>query len=761
MNYQEFLDRKRFVVESVGFKTEMSDLNPMLFDWQKEVCRWAIAKGRAALFLDIGLGKTAIQLEWTEQILKQIGGNALIVAPLAVSRQTKREADKFKIQIPVTVCKTSDDLRDGINVTNYERLHHFDPSSFNCLVLDESSILKGFSGNRRKEITDFAKSIKYRMACTATPAPNDLIEITNHSEFLDVMSGKEVIALFFRQDGNTTHAWKLKGHAKKAFWQWMAEWSVAIRKPSDLGYDDGDFKLPSLNHIEHVVGCEAHQSMLFPMEARTMSERREARRNSIGDRVRACANVVNSKPNESWLVWCDLNAEGEALRKAIPDSVEVKGADTPEFKEESLMGFADGSIRVLISKPRIAGFGMNFQICHNMAFVGLSDSFEQLYQATRRCWRFGQKHPVEVHIVTAETEGAVVRNIQRKEKQSSEMFDEIVKNMAIHDLNKRARRSEMKYEEDRADGKEWTLYLGDSCEVIKQIESDSIGLSVFSPPFAGMYAYTDSPRDIGNTKGIEELISHFEFIIPELLRITMPGRSCCIHLAQEPIFKKDEGYSGLRDFRGEIIRSMQKHGWIYASERTIDKDPQLKAARTKDHGLAMKSAAKDSSVLTGTMPDYLLQFKKKGDNAKPIRALIDHPTDPKQRNPDGWITAEEWIQWASAVWYGHHRIGKGGIRESEVLQVRTSKDDDDEKHLCPLQLGVIERCIKLWSAPGDKVFSPFAGIGSEGHEAVRLGRKFTGIELKRSYWIVACDNLERAEYNANHGQCNLFATQTA
>lgn len=318
----------------------------------------------------------------------------------------------------------------------------------------------------------------------------------------------------------------------------------------------------------------------------------------------------------------------------------------------------------------------------------------------------------------------------------------------------------MLYEEKTQFGDGWKIHLGDSCEILKTIETDTIGLSVFSPPFSGMYAYSDSPRDIGNCGDLDELVTHFEFMLDDLYRVTMPGRSCCIHLAQEPIFKKDEGYSGLRDFRGEIIRIMQKHNWIFASERTIDKDPQLKAARTKDHGLAMKTAAKDSSILTGTMADYLLQFKKRGENQIPIRALIDHD-DPRKRNPDGWITKEEWIQWASAVWYGYHRIKKGGIRESDVLSVRAAKDEKDEKHLCPLQLGVIERCIKLWSAPEDLVFDPFTGIGSTGYEALRLNRRFVGIELKPSYWRVACENMERALRTRQNESMDLFNNVTA
>lgn len=291
----------------------------------------------------------------------------------------------------------------------------------------------------------------------------------------------------------------------------------------------------------------------------------------------------------------------------------------------------------------------------------------------------------------------------------------------------------------------YSAYQGDCVELIRELPADSVGLSVFSPPFPGMYAYTDSERDMGNCRSIEEMMAHFRFLIPELLRVTLPGRCCVMHIAQEPVFQWRDGYSGLRDFRGELIRAMTADGWIWRSERFIDKDPQLKAARTKDTGLAMKTAAKDSARLTGVMPDILLQFVKPGDNPIPIRALIDH-TDPKLHNPDGWLTREEWIEWASAIWWNAKRgTPDGGIRESDVLDgVKAAKDADDEKHLCPLQLGVIERCVKLWSAPGDLVLSPFMGIGSEGFKALELGRMFVGFELKPSYFRVACENLAAA-----------------
>jgi hypothetical protein len=417
--YQDFLASKAIKPEDCGFDVEPHDF---LFDFQRYVTKWAIRKGRAAVFAGCGLGKTPIQLSWSDLIHKHTNKNGLILAPLAVSEQTKREGDKFGI--PVNICRTKHDVKQGINIANYEMLHHFDPDMFGFLVVDESGILKSYDGVYRKEITEFASRIPFRLACTATPAPNDLVEIINHAEFLGIMSEKEVKGLFFRLDGDA-HSWKIKGHARNDFWKWLASWSVAVRKPSDLGYDDGKFILPQLKIFQHTAGGHISEGMLFPVEAHTLEDRRTARRESIEERIGICANLANSS-KEPWLMWCGLNKESEALTNAIPDAVEVTGSDPHEKKAEAMLAFSAGQIRVLVTKPKIAGFGMNWQHCNNMAFVGLSDSFEEMYQATRRCWRFGQTKPVNVHLVVAETEGAVLENVRRKEREYSCMMEELV-----------------------------------------------------------------------------------------------------------------------------------------------------------------------------------------------------------------------------------------------------------------------------------------------------------------------------------------------
>jgi superfamily II DNA or RNA helicase len=427
--YSEFLSRKRQLVKPTGFSVE--HVNSKLFDWQADIVRWALRVGRCDLFEQPGLGKTIQQLSWAEQVIIHGGVKRLLVlCPLAVAQQTKREAEKFGILVHVKVCREQSEVSRGITITNYERLHKFDLSQFDAVVLDESSILKGMASKTREEITRGLNHCRYKLPCTATPAPNDYMELGNHAEFTGVMSRGEMLSMFFVHDGGDTSKWRLRGHAEESFWKWMGEWSVMIRKPSDIGYPDAGFDLPPLHIHETAVENDLQQEgFLFALPAKTMAERRSARKNSTEDRVSQAAELANGS-DKTWLIWCDLNLESELLAKSIPDAVEVRGSDSMESKEEALDGFSSGKIRVLVTKPTIAGFGMNWQHCSNMAFVGLSDSYEQFYQAVRRCWRFGQTLPVNVHVITSELEGAVVANIKRKEQDAEQMIDAMVRNMA-------------------------------------------------------------------------------------------------------------------------------------------------------------------------------------------------------------------------------------------------------------------------------------------------------------------------------------------
>lgn len=719
-SYAEFIAAKALCDPLTGL-ADVPDLSPDLFDFQADIVRWALRRGRAAIFADCGMGKTPMQLEWA----RHIPGRVLILAPLAVSAQTVREAAKFHVD-DVEYSRGNSTAR--IVVTNYEMLPHFDVADFAGIVLDESSILKAYDGKTRTAIIEAFQQTPFRLACTATPAPNDYMELGNHAEFLGTLTRTEMLSTYFVHDGGETQKWRLKGHAQADFWRWLCSWAVTIRKPSDLGYADGDFILPPIKYQSHIVHAEhAHEGYLFAMPASSLGERLAARRDTLTERVAEAARTVATDAGP-WIVWCNLNDESAALVDSIPGAVEIRGSDSPESKEDRLARFSSGDIRVLVTKPSIAGFGLNWQHCANVAFVGLSDSWESYYQAVRRCWRFGQTEPVQVHVITSDIEGAVVENIKRKEADATAMSEEMLAHM--RDLNAEALRGatvrqRAEYRTDVATGEGWTLHLGDCVDVVKTIPNDSLHYSIFSPPFSSLYTYSASDRDLGNCRDDDTFMQHFGFLVAELYRAIMPGRLVSFHCMNLPTSKQHHGYIGIRDFRGDLIRLFASHGFIFHSEVVIWKDPVTAMQRTKALGLLHKQLKKDSCMSRQGVPDYLVTMRKPGENVE--RVTHDNETFPVQL----------WQNYASPVWMD--------INPSETLQFRSAREHNDERHICPLQLEVIRRALKLWTNEGDLVLSPFAGIGSEGYCALQAGRRFVGAELKPSYWEQAKRNLDRAK----------------
>lgn len=429
MTYEDFLKSKELQTIQAGFDVDKNDLNENLFDFQRDIVAWALKKGKAAVFSDCGSGKTIVQLEFANQVSKHTGGKSLVVAPLAVVKQTKREGEKFGIQ--ANICRTQEDVKDGINVTNYEMLEHFNANEFVCVVLDESSILKSFTSTTRNLLIDMFIRTPYKLCCSATPAPNDFSEHGNTCEFLGIMTRTEMLATYFIHDGSNTSAWRLKGHGEKMFWRWMATWAVCLRNPADLGYSNEGYELPKLNIIEHIVKSKVDDYEFIARRAETLSERREARKESMNDRVEVAKNLVESS-DDVFIVWCDYNVESENLHKAIKDSVEIVGADSPEKKADTAIQFSNNEIKALVSKSSIYGWGMNFQNCHEMIFCGISDSYEMFYQAVRRCWRYGQTHDVNVHIIISEKELNVLDNIKKKQALMDTMQNNMI--ALMHDV---------------------------------------------------------------------------------------------------------------------------------------------------------------------------------------------------------------------------------------------------------------------------------------------------------------------------------------
>jgi len=734
-DYSEFLALKAPRMKPSGFLVSDTQISHVLFEFQRDIVRWALRLGKSSIFLDCGLGKTPIQLAWAHHVHAHTRLPVLILAPLAVTGQTVAEGDKFGVDVHYT--RSGDDLIDGVNITNYEMLEHFDPSTFGGVVLDESSILKSYDGSTRTRIIESFADTSYRLACTATPAPNDYMELGNHSEFVGSMSRTEMLAMFFVHDGGETQKWRLKGHAMGDFWQWVCSWAVAARRPSDLGYDDSGFKLPPLDMFEHVVAVDPMDTgVLFDHGNPSLIERRRARKLSIGGRVDLASDMV-STDDEQWIVWCGLNDESKRLTAAIDGAVEITGSDSPDHKESSLLGFGAGKHRVIVTKPSIAGFGMNFQSCRNMVFVGLSDSYEEMYQAVRRCYRFGQKRTVNVHIVTASTDGAVVANVKRKEQDASAMAHAMAESMGTinaDDIHEGTRTVKTEYTTDTTDGEGWKMILGDCIPAVEAMDEGSIDFSVFSPPFASLYTYSNSDRDMGNCDNHDEFSRHFAYLIDQLFRVTKPGRLVSFHCMNLPTSKVRDGVIGLRDFRGELIRSFSDAGWIYHSEVCIWKDPVTAMQRTKALGLLHKQIRKDSCMSRQGIPDYLVTMRKPGVNPSPV----SHTSDE--------FPVKDWQGLASPIWMD--------INPSDTIQFRAGREEEDERHICPLQLEVIRRALRLWSKPGDLVLSPFAGVGSEGFVCVEMDRRFVGVELKRSYYDQACKNMLAAEHNRS--QASMF-----
>jgi len=431
MNYSDFLQTKEWRDNQSGFKPLW--MPDFLFDFQKDLTEWAIRKGRAAIFADCGLGKTPIQLVWAENVVRKTSGRVLIATPLSVSHQTLREAEKFHIQ-----AKRSPDgkPKKSITVTNYERLKLFDPSDYDGFVADESSILKHEDAKTRHLITEFVRKIKYRLLCTATPAPNDFMELGTSAEALGTMTYNQMLAMFFTHMGDDTSQWVLKSHAKRRFWEWVSTWAKAIRRPSDLGYDDGKFKLPPIHMLREVVESPIGSKSLIVRPAVTMDEQRQERKASLDIRCGKVAEIVQAKRKEPWLIWGHLNSEADLLEKIVPDAVQVSGSMSDEEKEERFVAFVEGKVKHLITKPKIGGFGMNWQHCWNVTYFP-DDSYEKFYQCVRRCWRFGQRREVHCYIVSSDRQSRMVQNMLRKERQANEMYDGIIRNMAEFQTGKK------------------------------------------------------------------------------------------------------------------------------------------------------------------------------------------------------------------------------------------------------------------------------------------------------------------------------------
>lgn len=719
--YLQFLEKKKTHVEQSGFDVSDSQLAPFLFDFQRYCVKRMVKLGRGGIFAGCGQGKTLMQLEWAKLVAEHEGRPVLILAPLSVSRQTIAEGAKFGYHVARYHEMTD---TDRIVITNYEQLDHIDDTRFVGVVLDESSILKNFTGKYRRELTAKFKTMPYKLCCSATPSPNDLNEIGNHSEFLNVLDAQDMRSKWFvREEGMNNY--RLKGHAKADFYGWIASWAVLFENPADIGFAETGkkFILPKLNYIEHQIETAAPEGYLFSKGIVNATNFNAELRKTKNERLELAAKIANETPGQV-LIWIKQNEEGDILRRLLPDAVEVKGADKDSDKERRLLDFADGKIRVLISKAKICGYGMNFQKCGTQIFVAPDFSFEDFYQQVRRSYRFGREGDVNIHLIVTDTMQNARTIIEEKQRKFEEMQREINRNVNSHTYGLLNDYTYDEYKDDYV-----FLMHGDTTIEIKRIPDNSVDLIIFSPPFSSLFTYSNYIHDMGNNESHEDFFKQYSFLLKELYRILKPGRLMCCHTKDLGVYKNSSGYTGMYDFTGEHTRHVLDANFKLHSKITIWCDPVLEMQRTKTQRLLYKQVTSDSSKTGIGMAEYITIFKKwEGDEAdwEPITNLN------KQNFP-----LETWQKWASPVWMD--------IRRTDVLNGSEGTAQGDEKHICPLQLEVIHRLVNLWSNAGEVVFTPFLGIGSEVYMAVKNNRRGIGCELKDSYFATAIKNIKNAE----------------
>lgn len=761
--YDDLINSKLRGAPLAGMR-DLPALSSHLRAYQADVTNFGLAAGRWGCFLDTGLGKTLVELEWSEHARNASNGRALILTPLAVAQQIRREGERFGY--PVRVIREQGDAGDGINICNYDRLHLLDPAAFGAVVLDESSILKDFQGKTFKALLAAFAGHRWKMLASATPAPNDHTELGQSVEWLGIMPASEMLMRWFTVDHGQTTKYRLRGHGEESFWDFVATWARMASHPRDLGHPEEGFDLPPLNVVRHSVTGAADAAGLFGPSLSATSIH-DIKRQTASGRADVVAGIVAAADGRSWSVWCDTDYEQDAVTAALrsvigPERIlDVRGGLAPERKESLLERFAASDEPcVMVTKPSIAGWGLNWQHCSDTVFTGRSYSYEKWYQAVRRHWRYGQDRVVNVHLVIAEGEEIIGRALDRKARDHERMQTQMAAAMGrlasgAEPLLLKPYRAEYSGRvpgwlpaQERvacladSHGERYALYNGDCVNIMRQLPDASVDLSVYSPPFAGIFVYSDSAADMGNCASDEDFLRQYRFAAEELYRVTRPGRLAAVHCKDLRNLAGVTGRSGLRDFPGKLIAAHEASGWEFHSRITIWRCPVKQQATSKGSRLNYKDLMRDATFSMVGLPEYLLVFRRWPDNEAEEGMVV-----PVAHRPETFPLSQ-WQEWASPVWgtgdgvadatlippavvWGYPPAGDE-MDETDVLG--SEKGLRDEKHICPLPLDITRRVVRMWSNPGETVLSPYAGIGSEGKVSLEEGRRFIGAELKAGYF---------------------------
>jgi DNA modification methylase len=772
VNYNDYLDAKLEPQYRVKERTIIISRSPInidlnttianedhLFDYQKFILSEAIKRQRYAIFADCGLGKTAMFLAWIRRIIPALQGKkVLIISPLMVLNQTLDEEEKFYHERTIedihekNLEEWAKDGKSQIAITNFEKFHEKKELYGNvaAIVLDESSILKNGDGKTRTGIIETTRGIPWKVCCSATPAPNDREEYASHATFLEyTRSNNEFFSMFFV---NRDNGWEIKAHGLEAFYQYLSSWSVYLRNPEHYGFLDNLTKLPKpIFETINLEWTDEQKKMLGALHKSAMDRKHflimlskgfykdsnDKIQKIEGNKINSSLKILAENQGKPTVIWVTYNYEQQLYIEAFKQTNYRVTAISGETKEEDrvkiIEDFRAGKYDVLISKPKLLGFGLNLPFVTVQVFSGITDSYEQFYQCVRRSHRFGATESVKVYMPVTNAEKRILSNVMRKkdtfEFDSNKQETDFIKNLQ-NDLNKffnlpfNTKNSDSENLPEFKQGRDWQIFRGDSIKILRNLTPESIDLAVFSPPFANLFTYSNDIADMGNTRDHTEFYLHFEFFLKGLYQAMKQGRIVCCHLSQLAVLKSKEGYVGLHDFRGDLIRLFRRHGFIYFGEWCIAKNPQMQAIKEKVRSLSFAQLESDRIGSRPGLNDYIMIFKKPGE----AQARVNDSSGP---------TRDEWINWATGVW--------SDIKDTDTLNVRGTKGEDDVKHICPMNLQVVRRCVRMYSAPGELVLDPFNGIGTTGVIALEKGRKYLGIELKQEYFEAAISNLEVAK----------------